>query len=69
VDIRVGWVAAVIVSLSTPWHTDGFLRAANEAIVLGQLLLVGRRDRLATRTLAGTAAGSILMAAMYAVAL
>ncbi|HEY3941550.1 MAG TPA: hypothetical protein VGL60_03620 [Acidimicrobiales bacterium] len=60
---------AVVVSLSTPWHTDGFLRAANEAIVLGQLIVLGRDDRLATRALAGTALGSLLVGAMYALAL
>jgi len=69
-DIRVGWVVAALIAVSVVWARDvQFVRAANEAIVVGQLVLLGRSDRTATRGLLGVGAWSGLVAALYAVAL
>lgn len=68
-DLRVGWLFALVMLLSVPWRTDGFLRAANEVIVLGSLLLLARGDRLSKVAARVVITGSVVVALMYAVAL
>ncbi|HSV64762.1 MAG TPA: hypothetical protein VLJ59_02490 [Mycobacteriales bacterium] len=69
-DLRLGWVLAAVVAVSVPWRADvQFVRAANEAIVVGLLVLVAARGRLATGTLALVAGWSAAVALAYAVAL
>jgi hypothetical protein len=68
--IKAGWVLATLLALSTAWGRDvAFLRAANEAIVLAVLVLLGTRTRSATAALAGTAALSCYVGVVYAVLL
>jgi hypothetical protein len=69
-EIRLGWVFAALLGLSVAWNQDvEFVRAANEAIVVGQLLLLARRDRVARFAVTGIAGWSVLVAAVYAAAL
>jgi hypothetical protein len=69
-EMRLGWVLAALLSLSVAWNQDvEFVRAANEAIVVGQLLLLARRDRVAEAAVTGVAGWSILVAIVYAAAL
>lgn len=66
--IKAAWVVAALLALSTTWTRDvAFLRAANEAIVLAVVVLLGTRGRAATAALAGTAAVSLYVAALYSV--
>ena len=69
-EMRLGWVFAALLSLSVAWNQDvEFVRAANEAIVVGQLLLLARRDRVAEAAVTGVAGWSVLVAIVYAAAL
>jgi hypothetical protein len=63
-------VVAAVRALATTWTRDvAFLRAANEAIVLGLLLLLGVRTRGAQVALAGTVGVSLFVGALYGAAL
>jgi hypothetical protein len=69
-ELRLGWVFAALLGLSVAWNQDvEFVRAANEAIVVGQLLLLARKDRVAGLAVTGIAGWSVLVAAVYAAAL
>lgn len=68
-DLRLAWVFAALLAVSTPWHQDGFVRACNEAIVLGQLVLLSRPDRAAARMLRLSGLWSAAVALVYAVSL
>ena len=69
-EIRLGWVFAALLAVSVSWHQDvEFVRAANEAIVVGQLLLLARRDKVARAAVTGVAGWSVLVAVVYAAAL
>jgi hypothetical protein len=69
-ELRLGWVFAALLGLSVAWNQDvEFVRAANEAIVVGQLLLLARKDRVAGVAVTGIAGWSMLVAAVYAAAL
>jgi hypothetical protein len=69
-EIRLGWVFAALLGLSVAWNQDvEFVRAANEAIIVGQLLLLARKDRVANFAVTGIAGWSVLVAAVYAAAL
>ncbi len=68
-DVRLAWVFAALLAVSTPWHQDGFVRACNEAIVLGQLVLLSRPDRAAARVLRLSGLWSAAVAVVYAVSL
>ena len=68
--LKAGWVVAALLALSTGWTRDvAFLRAANEAIVLAIVVLLGVRRRGADVALAGTACVSVFVGAVYGVAL
>jgi hypothetical protein len=68
--LKAGWVLAALLATSATWGRDvGFLRAANEALVLGVLVLLGARTRAATAALAATAGLSVFVAALYGAAL
>jgi hypothetical protein len=68
--LKAGWVLAALLATSAAWGRDvGFLRAANEALVLGTLVLLGLRTRAATAALAATAGLSMFVAALYGAAL
>ena len=68
-EMRLGWVFAALLGLSVAWNQDvEFVRAANEAIVVGQLLLLARKDRVARTAMTGIAGWSVLVAAVYAAA-
>ncbi len=68
--LKTAWVAGAVLALSAAWTRDvAFLRAANEAIVVGILVLLGARTRAATAALAATAGLSLVVAALYGVAL
>ena len=69
-ELRLGWVFAALLGLSVAWNQDvEFVRAANEAIVVGQLLLLARRDQAARVASTGVAGWSVLVAVVYAAAL
>lgn len=62
--LKVAYAVAALLALSAAWHRDvGFLRAANEAIVVGLLVLLG--SRASRPVLAGAAAMSLGVAALY----
>lgn len=68
--LKAGWVLAALLATSATWGRDvAFLRAANEALVVGVLLLLGARTRAATAALAATAGLSVFVAAVYGAAL
>jgi hypothetical protein len=68
--VKAGWVLAALLATSATWGRDvGFLRAANECLVVGTLVLLGTRTRAATAALAATAGLSAFVAALYGVAL
>ena len=57
------YALALLLATSAAWHRDvGFLRAANEAIVVGMLVLLASK---ATRPLVATAVASAGVAALY----
>jgi hypothetical protein len=69
-EIRLGWVFAALLAISVAWNQDvQFVRAANEAIVVGQLLLLARKDQIARVTAVGVAGWSAMVAVIYAAAL
>ena len=69
-EIRLGWVFAALLAISVAWNQDvQFVRAANEAIVVGQLLLLARKDQIARVTAVGVAGWSAMVAVLYAAAL
>jgi hypothetical protein len=68
--LKAGWLLAALLATSATWGRDvGFLRAANEALVVGVLVLLGARTRAATAALAATAGLSVFVAAVYGTAL
>jgi hypothetical protein len=68
--IGYGWVVGTLLALTTTWGRDvAFLRAANEAVVLGLLVLLGHRARATTCALAGVAGLSLYLAVAYGVVL
>lgn len=68
--VKAGYVVAALLALSAAWGRDvAFLRAANEAVVLAVLVLLGVRARGATVALAGTAGVSAYVAVLYGVAI
>jgi hypothetical protein len=69
-EIRLGWVFAALLAISVSWSQDvQFVRAANEAIVVGQLLLLARKDQLARVAAVGVTGWSAMVAVIYAAAL
>jgi hypothetical protein len=69
-EIRLGWVFAALLAVSVSWHQDvEFVRAANESIFVGQLLLLSRKDRLARTAATGVIGWSALVTILYAAAL
>jgi hypothetical protein len=69
-EIGLGWVFAALLATSVAWNQDvQFVRAANEAIIVGQLLLLARKDQIARVTAAGVAGWSAMVAVIYAAAL
>jgi hypothetical protein len=70
VEIRAGWVLAALLAFSVAWKQDvEFVRAANESIVVGQLILLSRTDKLAKSTVTGVLGWSALVTLVYAAAL
>jgi hypothetical protein len=68
--LKYGWVVGALLALTATWGRDvAFLRAANEAVVLGLLVLLGTRARAATYVLAGVAGLSLYVAVAYGVVL
>jgi hypothetical protein len=68
--LKYGWVVGALLALTATWGRDvAFLRAANEAVVLGLLVLLGTRARAATYALAGVAGLSLYVAVAYGVVL
>ncbi|HEU0130762.1 MAG TPA: hypothetical protein VFQ85_07205 [Mycobacteriales bacterium] len=68
--LRWAWVPAALLATSAAWATDvGFLRAANEAVLAGTLVLFGLRTRLGSAALTATAGLSLYVAAVYGAAL
>jgi hypothetical protein len=66
-ELRLGWVLAAVLATSVAWNQDvQFVRAANEAIIVGQLLLLARTDRIARVATAGVLGWSALVAVIYA---
>lgn len=67
--VRAGWVCGALLGLSvTAWARDvQFLRAANEAIAVGVLVLLATRSRLADRALLSTGGVSLAVAAVHSV--
>jgi hypothetical protein len=69
-ELRLGWVFAALLALTVAWNQDvEFVRAANEAIVVGQLLLLARGGRVARVAVTGVLGWSALVAVVYAAAL
>jgi hypothetical protein len=69
-EIRFGWVLAALLAVSVSWHQDvEFVRAANESIFVGQLLLLSRKDKLANTAVTGVIGWSALVTLVYAAAL
>lgn len=69
-DLLVGWLAAALLAISMMWRADvQFVRAANEAIVVGLLALVASRGRWSVAGLWLAAGWSAAVAVAYAVAL
>jgi hypothetical protein len=69
-ELSLGWIFAALLALTVAWHQDvEFVRAANEAIIVGQLLLLARSDRVARATVTGVLGWSALVAIVYAAAL
>ena len=69
-ELRIGWIFAGLLALTVSWNQDvEFVRAANEAIIVGQLLLLARPDRVARAAVTGVVGWSALVAVAYAAAL
>jgi hypothetical protein len=69
-ELRAGWVLAALLALSVAWKQDvEFVRAANESIIVGQLLLLSRKDKLARTAATSVIGWSALVAVVYAAAL
>ncbi|HEY0869705.1 MAG TPA: hypothetical protein VGD55_04860 [Acidothermaceae bacterium] len=69
-ELRLGWIFAAVLALTVAWNQDvEFVRAANEAIIVGQLLLLARGDRVARAAVTGVFGWSALVAVVYAAAL
>jgi hypothetical protein len=69
-ELRLGWIFAALLALTVAWNQDvEFVRAANEAIIVGQLLLLARGDRVARAAVTGVLGWSALVAVVYAAAL
>jgi hypothetical protein len=68
--MRVGWVFALLLALAPAWERDvQFFRAATEAIGVGLLVLLARRDPRLGLPLAGIVAMVAVVAAVHALAL
>jgi hypothetical protein len=68
--MRLGWVFALLLALAPAWERDvQFFRAATEAIGVGLLVLLARRDPRLGRPLAGIVAMVAVVAAVHALAL
>jgi hypothetical protein len=64
------FVLAALLALSARWYRDvAFLRVANEAILVGTLVLLTRRTRAANVALIGVGATSAFVAALYGLVL
>jgi hypothetical protein len=69
-EIRAGWLLAALLAFSVAWKQDvEFVRAANESIIVGQLLLLSRKDKLARTAATSVIGWSALVAVVYAAAL
>ncbi len=70
-EIRLGWVLAAVLAVSASgWaHDVQFLRAANEAVTVGLLVLLARPGRAARPVLAATGGLAAAVALVHAVAL
>jgi hypothetical protein len=69
-ELRLGWIFAAVLALTVAWNQDvEFVRAANEAMIVGQLLLLTRTDRVGRAAMTSTLGWSALVAAVYAAAL
>jgi hypothetical protein len=69
-ELRLGWVFAALLALTVAWNQDvEFVRAANESIIVGQLLLLARRGPVARVAVTGVFGWSALVAVVYAAAL
>jgi hypothetical protein len=69
-DLLCGWVLAAVMAVSVHWLADvQFVRAAAEAILVGQLALLARRDLFADVTRGGVVLWSAAVSLAYAVAL
>lgn len=61
-----GWAGGLLLAFSATWSRDvAFLRVANEAILLGTLVLLGSRHRAATAGLVTTAGLSVFVGLLY----
>jgi len=68
--MRLGWVFALLLALAPAWERDvQFFRAATEAIGVGLLVLLARRDPRLGLPLAGIVAMVAVVAAVHALAL
>lgn len=68
--IKAGWVLGALLALTATWDRDvAFLRASNEAVVMGILVLLGSRTRAANAALTATCGLSLLAALMNGVIL
>lgn len=64
--LKAAWVTSALLALSAAWTRDvAFLRAANEALVIGLFVLLGSRTATARRALAATAGLSAVAALLY----
>lgn len=69
-DLLCGWILAAVMALSVHWLADvQFVRAAAEAILVGQLALLARRDLFADAMRGGVVLWSAAVSLVYAVAL
>jgi hypothetical protein len=63
---KIGWVLGTLLGLSASWGRDiAFLRASNEAIVMGVLVLLGSRARVSTAALGVVAGMSVFVGGLY----
>jgi hypothetical protein len=68
--MRFGWVLALLLGLAPGWERDvQFFRAASEAISVGLLVLVARRDPMTRLTMVGIAGMFAVVAIVHGLAL
>jgi hypothetical protein len=64
--VKAGWVAGALLALAAAWTRDvAFLRAANEATLLGVVVLLGSRTRASAAALCGVLGLSAYVAVVY----